>query len=183
MKQANKYLPCQLRTAVSITCVTAFIALVCPTNSQTKRPSWNNKNGISITRASETIPAFPRTLNGFRNEGNKDFWGKAFTCRGSLRVFKDGGWVAIPKFPATMNGCDAGVFMVRWRSGSADVRVSSAIGYFDKTAAPGAKTGCFGWMQGSNCEQPMFKFAGTVKGNPSTLVNVYYELKFWQAAP
>jgi hypothetical protein len=38
-------------------------------------------------------------------------------------------------------------------------------------------------MSGSNCEQPMFKFAGTVKGNKSTLVDIFYELKFWQAAP
>jgi len=29
----------------------------------------------------------------------------------------------------------------------------------------------------------MFRFAGAADGNKSTLVDVYYELKFWQAAP
>ena len=38
-------------------------------------------------------------------------------------------------------------------------------------------TGSFGYMAGSNCE-PMFKFAGTINGNQSTLVDVYYEVKF-----
>jgi len=45
------------------------------------------------------------------------------------------------------------------------------------------KIGSFGYMSGTNCEQPMFKFSGAVNGDKSTLVDVYYELKFWQAAP
>ncbi len=86
-----------------------------------------------------------------------------------------------------MNGCDSGMFMVRWRTGYPDIHVSSILGYYDGTVTSRmearAKTGSFGYMQGTNCEQPMFKFAGARKGNGATLVNIYYELKFWQAAP
>ena len=32
-----------------------------------------------------------------------------------------------------------------------------------------------------NCEEPLFKFAST--GDSSTLEDIYYELKFWRAAP
>jgi hypothetical protein len=35
----------------------------------------------------------------------------------------------------------------------------------------------YGYMYGTNCDQPLFKVT------ESTLVDVYYELKFWQAAP
>lgn len=84
-----------------------------------------------------------------------------------------------------MNSCSAGVFMIRWRSGNllpvASV-LSSYLGhgrpYMDSDRA---KTGQFGYMYGNNCEQPMFKVAQTSEGN--NLNDVYYELKFWQAAP
>jgi hypothetical protein len=57
------------------------------------------------------------------------------------------------------------------------------LGFSPDTVSGKAKTGSFGYMFGTNCEQPLFKFASTVKGNKSNLVDIYYELKFWQAAP
>ena len=72
--------------------------------------------------------------------------------------------------------------MIRWRLSDPNVRVQSSVRFTKDTSAT-MKTGSFGYMSGTNCEQPMFKFAGTVNGNKSTLVDVYYELKFWQAAP
>ncbi len=82
-----------------------------------------------------------------------------------------------------MNGCSAGVFMIRWRLSDSEVRVQSSVRFSNEDTRATTKTGLFGYMSGSNCEQPMFKFASTVNGNESTLVDVYYELKFWQAAP
>ena len=75
--------------------------------------------------------------------------------------------------------------MIRWRSGSRDIRVASTLGYYDLTVGPGVKpkVGSFGYMYGTNCEQPMFKLSGASDGNDSKLADVYYELKFWQAAP
>jgi hypothetical protein len=74
--------------------------------------------------------------------------------------------------------------MMRWKSANPDVRIqSSARNSAEYTFSDIIKIGLFGYISGNNCEQPMFKFAGTVNGNESTLVDVYYDLKFWQAAP
>jgi hypothetical protein len=72
--------------------------------------------------------------------------------------------------------------MIRWRLSNSNVLVQSSVRYSKDT--PGEmKAGSFGYMSGTNCEQPMFKFEATRNGDKSTLVDVYYELKFWQAAP
>jgi TIR domain len=141
------------------------------------RPPWPEEMGAYVAASSETIPNFPEVLSGYRSENNKDFWGNAFDCRGTIRVFDGNGWEGIWGFPNTMNGCSAGVFMIRWRSSSPDIPVSTIVGYAPDTAYGEAKTGSFGYMYGTNCEQPLFKVAG------ASLVDVYYELKFWRAAP
>jgi hypothetical protein len=144
--------------------------------------TWPKLAGVYIASSREAIPAFPHQLSGYRSEDGKDFWGKPFAVRGSIRVFQGDDWQGIPKFPNTMNGCSAGFFMIRWRSAYPnDDLIESSVRY--SAAAPErgeAKTGGFGYMSGTNCEQPMFKFVGRGK---DTLVDVYYELKFWQAAP
>jgi hypothetical protein len=148
----------------------------------TVRPSWPEKHGEYVAASSEAIPLFPPTLGGYRFENDKDFWGRAFPSKGSIRVFQGEDWQGLHNFPNTMNGCSAGVFMIRWRLSDPEVRVQSSVRYSSKVGDT-TKTGAFGCMSGTNCDQPMFKFAGTINGNQSTLVDVYYELKFWQTAP
>lgn len=143
-------------------------------------PSWPKDKGEYIATSSEGIPAFPRTLSGYRSENGKDFWDKPFPSRGTVRIFQGNDWQGLPSFPNTMNGCSSGVFMIRWRSSDPNVRVQSSVRYSKNTSGT-MKDGSFGYMSGTNCEQPMFKFGST--GDKSTLVDVYYELKFWQAAP
>ena len=70
--------------------------------------------------------------------------------------------------------------MIRWRSSDPTVLVQSSVRY-SKDITGTMKAGRFGYMSGTNCEQPMFKFGSARNGD--TLVDVYYELKFWQAAP
>lgn len=147
------------------------------------RPVWPKGKGEYIAASSERIPLFPHTLSGYRSENGKDFWDKPFPLKGSMRVFQGNDWQGLPKFPNTMNGCSAGVFMIRWRSASPQVRLQSSARNSSKDTSATIKTGSFGYMSGSNCEQPMFKFADTVKSNKSTLVDVFYDLKFWQSAP
>ena len=142
-------------------------------------PTWPKKEGVFIATSSEAIPLFPRSLSGYRSENNKDFWNQPFTLRGSLRLFGRDTWEGIPNFPSTMNGCSSGVFMVRWRSGDPSVAVQSSVRFSSSVPSKTTRTGVFGYMSGSNCEQPMFK----VEVAGSRLVDVYYELKFWQAAP
>ncbi len=101
-----------------------------------------------------------------------------------MRIFQGQGWQGIPDFPNSSNGCSSGEFMIRWRSANPDVRIqSSARNSAEYTFSNNIKTGMFGYMSGTNCEQPMFKFGGTINKNASTLADIYYELKFWQAAP
>lgn len=101
-----------------------------------------------------------------------------------MRVFQGNDWDGIHNFPNTMNGCSSGVFMMRWRLSDPEVRVQTAAANSNNVVGSDfAKGAAFGYMAGTNCDQPLFKFAGTVNRNKSTLVDVFYELKFWQAAP
>lgn len=147
------------------------------------RPSWPENHGVYISTSSETIPLFPNSLRGFRAADNKDYWDKPFDTKGSMRISEGNDWEPIWNFPLTMNHCSDGVFMIRWRSANPAVLIASATGYHYSGIVYNEKTGTFGYMQGTNCEEPMFKFAGTINGNTSNLVDIYYELKFWQAAP
>jgi pyrimidine deaminase RibD-like protein len=146
---------------------------------------WPKDLGAYVATSSEEIPLFPPTLSGFRSEDGKDFWGKPFSTRGSVRIGQGGDWEGIWKFPNTMNGCSHGVFMIRWRSADPNIRVHSVVAYSAAVVSRSeVKTGIFGYMSGTNCDQPMFKFADApyrVQG--TLLVDVFYELKFWQAAP
>jgi hypothetical protein len=126
---------------------------------------------------------FPDVLNGFHFSGdNKDFWGQQFDCRGSIRIFEWDGWTELWNFPHTQNHCSDGVFMIRWRTANPDVRIATTVAYSPEHEAEGS-IGRFGYMYGTNCEQPLFRFVDTLNGNESNLVDIYYELKFWQAAP
>jgi hypothetical protein len=157
----------------------AIPPLVAP-NIGIARSFWPKHNGVYITRSSRMIPAFPTALSGYRSENSKDFWGKTFPNTGSVRIFQGHDWAGIPDFPATMNGCRKGIFMIRWLSSSPDVRIESSLGSYDLKVGTevNPKVGVSGYMSGTNCDQPAFRFAGTSGGGAS--VDVFYELKFWQ---
>jgi hypothetical protein len=152
-------------------------------SQRTVRPKWPQQKGVYISTANEATPLFPRELSGYRSEDGKDFWNKPFPVRGTIRIFQGKGWQGISKFPSTMNGCSSGVFMIRWRSSDPGVHVQSSTGNTSAVASQGAQTGAFGYMSATNCEQPMFNFGDKPAQDGNTLVDIYYELKFWQAAP
>jgi hypothetical protein len=165
----------------------AVACLVSNTTGQSNQHGqsrWPSEPGAYLAASSSTIPAFPSQLDGFRSERGMDFWGKPFRVTGTVRIFEGNGWQGIPKFPSTMNGCSSGYFMIRWRTASRYTAVESSVRPSATVAGrPGAKTGAFGYMSGTNCEQPMFDFGNIRRADGATLVDVYYELKFWQAAP
>jgi hypothetical protein len=146
-------------------------------------PPWPKDQGVYISSSSETTPLFTTALSGYRATGNKDYWDRPFDTKGSTRIGEGNGWEPIYDFPLSMNHCSDGVWMIRWRSANPDVLIAAAIGYHYLGEIYDTQTGKFGHMQGTNCEEPLFKFASTLNGNKSNLVDVYYELKFWQAAP
>lgn len=165
----------------------SLLATVCVPQARSQRTnaplSWPKDRGEYIAASSDHIPPFPEKLSGYRSENGKDFWDKPFSSKGTVRIFEGNGWQGLPKFPNTMNGCSSGVFMIRWRSSDPNVRLESSVRYSSKDVSGSTKEGSFGFMSGTNCEQPMFRFAGRRNGDKATLVDVYYELKFWQAAP
>ena len=171
--------PARIAACVVVAGFVMLTAFSAGLSSPTARSPWPKKRGVYTATSSETSPLFPLALSGYRSENNKDFWDHTFASKGSIRIFEGGGWTGIPDFPATMSGCSHGVFMVRWRTG---LPIESALGFHERTVSTGPKTGAFGYMYGTNCEQPMFRFVRTA-GNSSTLTDVFYELKFWQAAP
>lgn len=144
---------------------------------------WPSNHGVYIVTSSETIPPFPSALIGYRATDNKDYWDRPCSTKGSTRIFEGNDWEPIPDFPLTMNHCSDGVFMIRWRSANPDVLIAAATGYHYSGVIFETKAGTFGYMQGTNCEEPLFKFAGALNGSTANLVDIYYELKFWQAAP
>lgn len=146
-------------------------------------PAWPIQEGVYIADSSELIPHFPSALSGFKSEDGKDFWGNKFDSSGSIRVVEGNAWEVIPDFPQTANHCGEGMFMIRWRSGNADVVINTTLGYSPDKTSSQAKIGSFGYMLGTNCDQPMFKFSHARNRNDSNLADVHYELKFWQAAP
>jgi hypothetical protein len=161
----------------------ALIPLSATSQRSAAQRSWPKAMGVYVAASSEALPLFPHQLNGYRSEEGQDFWGKPFSAKGTLRVFQGNGWQGIPKFPNTMNGCSSGVFMIRWRSADPSVHLQSSASYSGATASQGMKTGAFGYMSATNCDQPLFNFGDAPAPNGNTLVDVYYELKFWQAAP
>ena len=152
---------------------------------ESRAAKWPKKHGAFSAKSSETIPSFPAKSSGYRSESGKDFWANPFRTRSALRVFQGSGWSQISEFPKTMNGCSAGRFMLRWRSANPDVLVDSATGYFGdvRVINSQARSANYGYMQGTNCEEPLFRFGKVLNRNQSTLVDIYYEIKFWQAAP
>jgi hypothetical protein len=137
-------------------------------------------SGSFISASRQSLPNFPATIPGFYHESGKDFWGKPFEERGTIRLFDGSKWEGIPEFPSSSNGCGNGRFMVRWRSANPDVVIKAGIS-FGWTSATSVKDGMQGYIVGSNCHSPVFKFSHTKNGNQSNLVDVYYEVKFWRA--
>ncbi len=168
--------------AIAIVTIAVLFLLGAAQSQQNVRPVWPKQFGAYIATSSETIPLFPGAFSGYRFEEGKDFWGKPFSTKGTIRVFNGQDWEGISKFPNTMNGCSSGVFMIRWRSAYATDRIqTSAVNNAAVASRSQTKPGVFGYMSGTNCDQPMFKFADSRNGD--TLVDIHYELKFWQAAP
>jgi hypothetical protein len=83
---------------------------------RSNRTAWPNKRGVNVATSSETIPAFPRALSGYRPTGNNDYWNHPFEMRSSTRIGEGNGWEPLYEFPFTMNHCSDGVWMIRWRS-------------------------------------------------------------------
>lgn len=147
---------------------------------------WPKKFGVFTATSSGSIPAFPRAWSGYRPlRAGFNYWGEHFESSGVIRI--GGEWSGIPDFPVTMNHCSDGVFMIRWRAASSDLRIASMLASQDINlnymSDKSVKVGSYGYLYGFNCVQPAFKLSRAVNGNSSNIADIYYEVRFWQAAP
>jgi hypothetical protein len=107
-----------------------------------------------------------------------------------VRVFDDGMPQVIYEFPATMNGCAQGRFVVRWRTLHPDVTVTFApvyggTGPDDLVPVEDSQpeTGTSGkWVSDTQCEQPAWALED-VGDRASTLVDITVEYEVWTATP
>lgn len=144
---------------------------------------WEKNKGVNIAASSKAIPQFPKSVPEYKPvTGNTDYWNNPWSAGRSLRVSEGDGWTEIPDFPHTMNHCSDGIFMVRWRVANPDIQVISTVGYNTETVNP-SKTGKYGYLFASNCEEPLFKFGKALNGSEGNVVDIYYEVKLWYAAP
>ena len=146
------------------------------------RPAWPRNMGEFSAVSRDGIPLFPRTLKGYVSEPGKDIAGKPYPVRGRIHVADGSEWKGLRHFPKTKNGCSFGVYMLRWRVSDPATRVYSTIDN-PRWSNPNVATGAYGYMYGSVCDKPQFKFAKATKPNWPGLADVYYEVKFWEATP
>lgn len=130
-------------------------------------------------------PAFPRQLDQWTLTGQWSGLPRAF-------VQADEEWTvtvgpnATP-FPATMNGCDDGRFLVRWRAVDDGVNVIAAAGRPDDQMGvdgPVLKqaSGHSGWMDLDGCYAPVFRMEAPLSSGQN-LEDVTVEVQEYQPAP
>jgi len=145
------------------------------------RPAWPRTMGEFSAKSKDRIPVFPRALRGYVSEQGKDVTGKPYPVRGTIRVVDGSEWKGLKHFPRTKNGCSFGLYMLRWQVSDPSTRVYSTIDSPKRSA--NVATGAYGYMYGTVCDKPQFKFASATKPNWPGLADVFYEVKFWEATP
>ena len=73
-----------------------------------------------------------------------------------------------------MNGCNNGVFLLRWRSSNGPVL--SAVGTSFSADFKASMPSAYGYLYGNNCQKPLFKSVRS-----SSINNVMYQVVFFQA--
>ena len=142
----------------------------------------------TIKQAKE-MPSQPTKIKGWEYKSNQDYWGSAFKGTGEIRVFDDGKPQSVLdcmsassgciQFPATQNSCSSGIFILRWRSMNPDVQIAATTqfaGLLNKDWKEGTK----GYLIGTNCHAPLFKFHSVSNKNGSSLADIRFDVRMWR---
>jgi hypothetical protein len=136
------------------------------------------KPGYAIARSvpySQSVPAFPSSISGTSRLGS---------CRTTVRLFEGDRWSYIPEWRGpSANLCYEHVWAVRWRSANPDVTVRAGAYAVPDITIERAKPGGAGYISGTSCNAPEFKFGSAINGNESNLVDVYVEWRGWTVKP
>jgi hypothetical protein len=136
------------------------------------------KPGYAIARSvpySQSVPSFPSSISGTSRLGS---W------RTTVRLFEGDGWSYIPEWRGpSANRCYEYVWAVRWRSANPDVTLRAGAYAAPDITIKGAKPGGAGYISGTSCNAPEFRFGSAINGNQSNLVDVYVEWRVWTVKP
>lgn len=129
-------------------------------------------------------PAFPDHL---------DHWALTGQWTDQPRAFVNGyqGWTMVvgpnaDGFPATMNGCNGGRFLVRWRALDDGANVVAAAGVPNEQGSiegePVAQAdGHSGWMDLDGCQAPVFRMSSAMPDGQN-LEDVTVEVQSYRPA-
>ncbi|MGA9600483.1 MAG: hypothetical protein WBS22_09570 [Methylocystis sp.] len=169
------------RLAIIILALTQCLAFCDFCYSDTLSPDFIQNGFTSVYAANEDIPPFPEALAGWKQTPpGRDFWGEAAKSSGVVHVGEGNNeWTHIPEFLPSQNDCDTGIFLVRWKTKDTDAAVDSGLLF--ATAVDDVKSGSFGFLGGSNCHEPIFRFKATNNRRTHNNVDIIYEVRFYDS--
>ncbi len=161
---------------------TVIVLGLCWTTTRAQGAAWPTEQGVYTSSNAKQIPAFPTKLAGFQPRPGEDYFGENFRSTGTVTVDEDDDWQFIEDFPYSGIDCIAGVYTLRWQLSDPAVKIRTAIENPGNKPPPPMPTGSFGYMYGSSCTQPRFKFVSSTGKNKATSIDVLYEIRFWKTA-
>jgi eukaryotic-like serine/threonine-protein kinase len=181
--------PISAGAAVTVAALAAIVAAVLttggsPTSRQSTSPTASGPPASQGASASATpsATAAPETnqwvMAKFRPSTAEP------SLSGTFRAFS-GRPNYIADFPLTMNGCATRAMRTHWRSLGQEITIGTM--YYSDTPDDAAEsdatnlnTATSGWIDTGGCEQPVFFVP---EGAASTLVDVTFETRIFEAAP
>lgn len=153
---------------------------------------WDSSAGIHTVLTLKEVQPFPDTYGDYNLvTGEVDATGGQFKPTGRIDLNTTGNeeWFSVPDgfggtFAKTSQGCEDGMWMIRWRSKDRHQTVVSSKYYTPRGAiiAPSA-LGPYGFMVGSNCEEPLFRIYDEAEGfTGPTEASVEFEIRFWRTS-
>lgn len=152
-----------------------------PRSAAATQPSvWERQpNTLGVD---EQSPDFPEKLDGWLADAEWTI---------NVRAF-DNDWSPVSgadyenDYPATMNGCDNRLFLVKWRV--IDTKSTVKASWQHATAAEGvamgdALTGKRGWLVLDGCQVPLFRFGQAEGGGDWNLADVVVSVRGYNPTP
>ncbi len=156
--------------------------IACSTIVLAMGPAWPKEQGVYTAATAKQIPGFPTKLVGFQPRTGEDYFGETFASTGMVTVGEDDDWEFIEDFPYSGIDCIAGVYTLRWQLSDPAVKIQTTIENPGNKPPPPMATGSFGYMYGSSCTQPRFRFVSSTGKNKANSADVSYEVRFWKTA-